>query len=103
MIVVVDYGVNNLASVVRAFQASGHEVTLSSDPEVVGRGSRVVMPGVGHFKQAAANLEQSGLGDAVREAAASGRPVLGICLGLQLFFSRSEEAPDAPGLGLLQG
>lgn len=97
MIVVVDYGVNNLASVVRAFRATGHEVTLSSDPEVVGRGSRVVMPGVGHFKQAAENLRQSGLGDAVREVSANGRPVLGICLGLQLFFAKSEEAPDTPG------
>jgi glutamine amidotransferase len=103
VIVVVDYGVNNLASVVRAFRASGHEVTLSSDPAVVGRGSRVVMPGVGHFKQAAENLQVSGLGDVVREVAASGRPVLGICLGLQLFFEKSEEAPDAAGLGLLQG
>ncbi len=103
MIVVVDYGVNNLASVVRAIQASGHEVTLSSDPAVVRRGARVVMPGVGHFKQAAENLKQSGLGEAVREAAASGRPVLGICLGLQLFYGRSAEAPDARGLGLLQG
>lgn len=103
MIVVVDYGVNNLASVVRAIQASGHEVTLSADPEVVSQGSRVVMPGVGHFARAADNLRSSGLGDAVREVAASGRPVLGICLGLQLFFAKSEEAPDATGLGLLQG
>lgn len=103
MIVVVDYGVNNLASVVRAIQASGHEVTLSADPHVVRRGSRVVMPGVGHFARAAENLRTSGLGDAVREVAAGGRPVLGICLGLQLFYSRSEEAPDAEGLGLLSG
>jgi glutamine amidotransferase len=103
VIVVVDYGVNNLASVVRAFRETGHEVTLSPDPEVVGRGSRVVMPGVGHFKQAAENLRRSGLGDAVRQVSASGRPVLGICLGLQLFFAKSEEAPDTPGLGILEG
>ena len=103
MIVVVDYGVNNLASVVRAFRETGHDVTLSSDPAVVSRGSRVVMPGVGHFARAAENLGTSGLGDAVRQVAESGRPVLGICLGLQLFFQKSEEAPDADGLGLLQG
>lgn len=103
MIVVVDYGVNNLASVVRAFRETGHEVTLSADPAVVARGSRVVMPGVGHFARAAENLRQSGLGDAVRAASTAGRPVLGICLGLQLFFARSEEAPDATGLGLLEG
>ncbi len=103
MIVVVDYGVNNLASVVRAIGASGHEVTLSADPEVVSQGFRVVMPGVGHFARAAENLRTSGLGDAVREVSAAGRPVLGICLGLQLFFATSEEAPDAAGLGLLEG
>ena len=103
MIVVVDYGVNNLASVVRAIRASGHEVTLSADPAVVSRGARVVMPGVGHFRQAAENLQRSGLGEAVQEVAASGRPVLGICLGLQLFYERSAEAPDARGLGLLLG
>lgn len=103
MIVVVDYGVNNLASVVRAIRASGHEVTLSADPDVVSRGSRVVMPGVGHFARAAENLRQGGLGDAVRAVGAAGRPVLGICLGLQLFFGSSEEAPGLPGLGLLPG
>lgn len=103
MIVVVDYGVNNLASVVRAFRETGHDVTLSASPEVVSQGSRVVMPGVGHFARAAENLKSSGLGDAVREVAASGRPVLGICLGLQLFFAKSAEAPEATGLGLLQG
>jgi len=103
VIVVVDYGVNNLASVVRALEATGHEATLSSDPAVVGRGSRVVMPGVGHFAQAAENLRRSGLGEAVREVSAAGRPVLGICLGLQLFFAKSEEAPEAAGLGLLEG
>jgi glutamine amidotransferase len=103
VIVVVDYGVNNLASVVRAFRETGHEVTLSADPDVVSGASRVVMPGVGHFSQAAENLRRSGLGDAVREVAATGRPVLGICLGLQLFFARSEEAPDVAGLGLLPG
>ena len=103
MIVVVDYGVNNLASVVRAFRETGHEVTLSSDPAVVSRGSRVVMPGVGHFARAAENLRTSGLGEAVQEVAASGRPVLGICLGLQLFFGKSAEAPGIAGLGLLKG
>jgi len=103
VIVVVDYGVNNLASVVRALEATGHEATLSPDPDVVLRASRVVMPGVGHFARAAENLARNGLGDAVREVSASGRPVLGICLGLQLFFARSEEAPDTPGLGILQG
>jgi glutamine amidotransferase len=103
VIVVVDYGVNNLASVVRALKAGGHTATLAADPDVVRRASRVVMPGVGHFGRAAQNLAASGLGDAVREAAARGRPVMGICLGMQLFFPTSEEAPGTAGLGLLEG
>jgi glutamine amidotransferase len=61
------------------------------------------MPGVGHFGQAAENLRRSGLGEAVQEVAASGRPVLGICLGLQIFFGKSAEAPGVDGLGLLEG
>ena len=103
MIAVVDYGVNNLASVVRAVRASGHPAELVSQPDEVRRADRVLLPGVGHFGQAARTLASTGLGDAVREVAGRGRPVMGICLGLQLFFSISEEAPDAQGLGLLPG
>jgi glutamine amidotransferase len=103
VIVVVDYGVNNLASVVRALSAGGHAATLTADPDVVRRAGRVVMPGVGHFARAAQNLAATGLGEAVREVARSGRPVMGICLGMQLFFPASEEAPGTPGLGLLEG
>jgi len=103
VIIVVDYGVNNLRSVVRALAAGGHEAVLTADPEVVRRADRVLMPGVGHFGQAAANLGRSGLGSAVRDVAGAGRPVMGICLGLQLFFESSEEAPGVAGLGLLPG
>ncbi len=103
MIAVVDYGVNNLKSVVRALAAGGHEASLTTEPESVRRAERVLLPGVGNFGQASRNLERSGLGAAVRDAAAAGRPVLGICLGLQLFFETSEEAPEARGLGLLPG
>lgn len=103
MIAVVDYGVNNLRSVVRALAAGGHEATLTTDPDAVRSADRVVMPGVGNFGQASRTLERSGLGAAVREAAGAGRPVMGICLGLQLFFRHSEEATDAHGLGLLPG
>ena len=103
MIVVVDYGVNNLASVVRALAASGHAATLTVDPDQVVRADHVLMPGVGHFGQASRTLDATGLGPAVREAASRGAAVMGICLGLQLFFASSAEAPEARGLGILPG
>jgi glutamine amidotransferase len=103
MIAVVDYGVNNVASVVRALAADGHQATLTNDPEVVLRADRVLVPGVGNFGQGSRTLTTTGLGDAVRGAAQAGRPVMGICLGLQLFFDLSEEAPDAHGVALIPG
>jgi imidazole glycerol phosphate synthase glutamine amidotransferase subunit len=103
VIAVVDYGVNNLKSVVRALAAGGHTATLSADPDVVRRADRVLMPGVGNFGQAVPNLVRSGLGAAVQEVARAGRAVMGICLGQQLFFATSEEAPGVAGLALLPG
>jgi imidazole glycerol-phosphate synthase subunit HisH len=103
VIVVVDYGVNNLKSVVRALAAGGHAAVLTTDPEQVRRADHVLMPGVGNFGQASRNLETTGLGAAVLEAASRGQAVMGICLGLQLFFATSAEAPEARGLGLLPG
>ncbi|HZA97591.1 MAG TPA: imidazole glycerol phosphate synthase subunit HisH [Gemmatimonadales bacterium] len=103
MIAVVDYGVNNLASVVRAVLATGHTAELVAHPDQVRRAERVLVPGVGNFGQASRTLASTGLDEAVVEVAASGRPVMGICLGLQLLFELSEEAPGARGLGLLPG
>lgn len=103
MIAVVDYGVNNLKSVVRALEAGGHKATLTTDPDEVRVADRVLVPGVGNFGQGSRNLAGTGLGEAVREVAGAGRPVMGICLGLQLLFETSEEAADARGLGLLPG
>ena len=103
MIAVVDYGVNNLKSVVRALAAGGHEACLTTNPVEVAAADRIVVPGVGHFGQASRTLDRTGLGTAIKEAAERGRPVMGICLGLQLFFDDSEEAPDARGMGLLPG
>lgn len=103
MIAVVDYGVNNLASVVRALAAGGHVGCLTNDPENVRRADRVLVPGVGNFGQGSRTLAATGLADAVREVACAGRPVMGICLGLQLFFEMSEEAPEARGMALLPG
>lgn len=106
MIAVADYGASNTRSVLRALCAAagaGVAAELTSDPAVVRRADRVVLPGVGNFAPAARRLAETGLGEAIRDAARAGRPVLGICLGLQLFLSESEEAPGLPGLGLLPG
>ncbi len=103
MIAVVDYGVNNLKSVVRALAAGGHQASLTTDPDEVRGAERILVPGVGHFGQASRTLERTGLGEAIQDSARRGRPILGICLGLQLFFELSEEAPDAHGMGLLPG
>jgi len=103
VIAIVDHGVSNVRSVLRAFRAVDAEATLSADPAVVRAADRVVVPGVGHFAAAMRALADTGLGDAVLEGARGGKPTLGICLGLQLFLERSEEAPDVAGLGLLRG
>jgi imidazole glycerol phosphate synthase glutamine amidotransferase subunit len=103
VIAVVDYGASNLRSVVRAFRAAGAEVEPTADPAVVRRAGWVVLPGVGHFAPARQRLAEAGLDEALAEAARSGKPVLGICLGLPLFLEQSEEAPGVAGLGLLPG
>jgi imidazole glycerol phosphate synthase glutamine amidotransferase subunit len=103
VITVVNYGVNNVRSVVRAIDAAGSDTIVTGDPDVVRRAERLVLPGVGNFGWATQNLANMGLVDAVREVAAAGRPMLGICLGMQLCFAGSEEAPGAEGLGLFPG
>lgn len=103
MIGIVDHGVSNVQSVLRAFRAVDAEAVLSADPAVIRRADRVVLPGVGHYAAAMRVLAQTGLGDVVLEGARAGKPTLGICLGLQLFLEESEEAPNVRGLGLLAG
>lgn len=98
-----EYGAGNIRSVVKAFEHVGAQVTLTSDPAVARRADRLVLPGQGHFGQCIGSLEQRGLADAAREVVASGRPFLGICVGMQLLYETSEEAPGAAGLGLLNG
>ncbi|RMH43343.1 MAG: imidazole glycerol phosphate synthase subunit HisH [Deltaproteobacteria bacterium] len=102
MIAVVDSGYGNLRSVAKALARVGADVVVTGDPDVVRRADRVVMPGQGAFGDCVAALA-GGLGDALREAIAAGRPYLGICLGLQVLFGASEESPGAAGLGLLAG
>lgn len=103
-VTVVDYGMGNLGSVAKALMHLGAKVTVSSGPEAVLSAGALVLPGVGAFGDAARALSESGLSDAIKDFIATGRPFLGICLGLQLLFAESEEAPQGPpGLGILKG
>lgn len=102
-VTVLDYGAGNLRSVAKAFEHEGVAVTLTADPETARRAGRLVLPGQGHFGQCMARLEESGLGDVVRAHVDAGRPFLGICVGMQLLYETSEEAPGVRGLGLLPG
>ena len=91
MIVIIDYGMGNLRSVQKAIEAVGHRAEISGDPERVRSASKVILPGVGAFADAIAELRRTGLGEAFREAVRAGKPCLGVCLGLQLLFDVSEE------------
>jgi glutamine amidotransferase len=102
-IAVVDYGAGNLRSVSRALARSGLAPEVTSDPAVVRAADAVVLPGVGAFRDAVANLAEKGLDKAVRDAIEAGRPYLGLCLGLQLLFEESDEHGATRGLGLLAG
>jgi glutamine amidotransferase len=101
-IAVVDYGAANLLSITRALEAVGATVTITSTPDEIARAEGVVLPGVGAAGAAMANLRASGAGEALRGVVAQGRPLLGLCLGMQLFFEHLEE-DGARGLGILAG
>ena len=103
MIAVVDSGSGNLRSVEKALAVAGGDPIVTSDPDVVRRADRVVVPGQGAFRDCMRGLAARGLMDAVREAIRSGRPYLGICLGLQVLFDESDEHGPCAGLGILPG
>jgi glutamine amidotransferase len=103
MTVIIDYGVGNLFSLTCSLKKIGADVVVSSDPEVIRNADRLVLPGVGAFKDAAEKLRQSGLHEILIEKAKNGCPVLGICLGMQLLFEKSFEYGEHEGLGLLKG
>ena len=103
MIAIIDYDAGNIKSVEKALQYLGQETVLTRDPEVILSAERAVLPGVGAFGDAMEKLRGYGLESVIRDFVATGKPFLGICLGLQLLFSESEESPGVKGLGLLPG
>jgi imidazole glycerol-phosphate synthase subunit HisH len=103
MIAIIDYGMGNLRSVQKAIEAVGSTAEITSDPDRVRHASKVVLPGVGAFADAMAELRRTGLGAAFTEAVHQGKPCLGVCLGLQLLFDLSLEDGEHAGLGLLRG
>jgi len=103
LIALVDYGMGNQRSVLNAFESIGTPIEPAAEPAAVLAAERVVLPGVGAFRDAIGALRERGLAQAVRDAAAAGRPVLGLCLGMQLLATRSSEFGDHRGLDLIPG
>ena len=103
MVGIIDYGVGNLFSLRSSFAAIGAEAFVSSDAAELSKADRLILPGVGAFGDAAQKLRDSGLDAFVKEQAASGKPLMGICLGMQLLFEKSYEYGEHEGLGLLKG
>lgn len=103
MIAIVDYGVGNLFSLEQSFKAIGQEVTVTADPEVLRKADKILLPGVGAFGDAAEKLRNSGLDRVVVEEANRGKPLMGICLGMQLLFEEGHEYGIHKGLGLIPG
>ncbi len=103
LLAVLDYGIGNLRSAQKALQHLGADARLTADPGLVAEAQGVVLPGVGAFGACMAALHRTGLAELSIEAAASGRPFLGICVGMQLLYEASEEDPGVDGLGVLRG
>ena len=103
MTVIIDYGAGNIKSVEKALLSLGQEVVITDDADTILNAERIILPGVGAFGNAMAQLEKTGLDDVIREAVRRKIPFLGICLGLQLLFEKSDEALGVKGLGVLKG
>lgn len=103
MTTIIDYGAGNLHSVQNALKSLGEETVVTNDKELILSAERLILPGVGAFGDAMQKLEKSGLCEVIKEYAKSGKPFMGICLGLQLMFEESEETPGVKGLGIFSG
>ena len=103
MIAIIDYGVGNLFSLKSSFAAIGEEAVVTSDAAVISQADRLILPGVGAFEDAAKKLSDSGMAEIVKREAQSGKPIMGICLGMQLLFEKSYEYGEHEGLGLIGG
>ncbi len=103
MVAIIDYGVGNLFSLKSSFAAIGVEAVVTADPSVIASADRIILPGVGAFGDAAYKLRESGLDRVVKAEAAKGKPLMGICLGMQLLFERGFEYGEHEGLGLIKG
>ena len=103
MIAIIDYGAGNLQSVKKAFDFIGAESVITDNPETINACDKILLPGVGSFGDAMDSMTQKGLVETVKQNAISGKPFLGICLGLQLLFEESEESPGVKGLGIFKG
>ena len=103
MIAIIDYQMGNLRSVQKGFERVGHAAKISSDPDVIRKAEKIVLPGVGAFEDAIAELTRRDLVDPIRESIQRGRPMLGICLGLQLLMEVSHENGRHAGLGVIPG
>lgn len=103
MVAIIDYGVGNLFSLLHSFGAIGYEAKITSDPDQIRKADHIVLPGVGAFADAAKKLEESGLVPVIFDQVKKGKPLLGICLGMQLLFERSFEYGEHRGLGLVPG
>ena len=103
MVAIIDYGVGNLFSLTSSFSYIGIPAVATSDPEGIRSADHIILPGVGAFRDAIGKLNNSGMGTLVKELAASGKPIMGICLGMQLLFDKSFEYGEHDGLGLIRG
>lgn len=103
MIAIIDYGVGNLFSLKSSFESIGAKTVVTGDADIIRDAERIILPGVGAFEDAAKKLRASGLDSVIKQQADSGKPLMGICLGMQLLFDKSYEYGEHSGLGLIKG